>query len=120
VPNLIPLEIVDLLLHCQHPFRISKCVLNPERLNGRHKRVIFIKIAIRERAVTPFKYHRGWSRRGGVVELPDGLLDEVVFKPESLVHPPCLAHLHLPVDPCYDLVCSSSCVGGEACMEDDG
>jgi hypothetical protein len=42
---LIPREVVELLLHCHHPIRISKCILCPVGLNRRHKRVMFIEMS---------------------------------------------------------------------------
>jgi hypothetical protein len=50
--------------------------------------------------VTPFECHQGWSRWGDLVELLDGLLGEVVFDFESLVHPHFLDQLQLPLDRC--------------------
>jgi hypothetical protein len=45
MPYLIPCEAVELLLHCHHPFWISKCILYPVWLNRRHKRVMFTKMS---------------------------------------------------------------------------
>jgi hypothetical protein len=45
MPFLIPYEIVELLLHCQHPVRISKCILYRVWLNRGNKRVIFIEMS---------------------------------------------------------------------------
>jgi hypothetical protein len=45
MPYLIPHEVVELLLHCHHPVRISKCILYPVWLNRRHKRVMFTKMS---------------------------------------------------------------------------
>src|SRR5688572_14981385 len=42
---LIPREVVEFLLHCQHPIRISKCILHPVCLNRGHKRVMFTKMS---------------------------------------------------------------------------
>jgi hypothetical protein len=53
--------------------------------------------------VTPFECHQEWSRRGGLIELLDEPLGEVVFVPESLAHPSSLAQLHLPLDQCHYL-----------------
>jgi hypothetical protein len=44
MPNLIPREVVELLLHCHHLVRISKCIFNPVWLNRRYKRVMFTKM----------------------------------------------------------------------------
>jgi hypothetical protein len=43
MPDLIPREVVELLLHCHHPVCISKCILYPVWLNRSHKRVMFTK-----------------------------------------------------------------------------
>jgi hypothetical protein len=43
MPYLIPREVVELLLHRQHPIRIFKCVLYPVWLNRGDKRVMFTK-----------------------------------------------------------------------------
>jgi hypothetical protein len=45
MPNLIPREVVELLLHCHHLVRISKCIFNPVWLNERHKRVMFTEMS---------------------------------------------------------------------------
>jgi hypothetical protein len=45
----------------------------------------------------PFECHQVWSLRGHLVELLGGLLGEVVFDFRSLVHPPFLDQLHLPI-----------------------
>jgi hypothetical protein len=45
MPYLIPREVVELLLHCQHPIRILKCFLYPVWLNRGNKRVMFTKIS---------------------------------------------------------------------------
>jgi hypothetical protein len=45
MPYLIPCEVVELLLHCYHRVRISKCILYPVWLNRRHKRVMFTKMS---------------------------------------------------------------------------
>jgi hypothetical protein len=42
----------------------------------------------------PYECHRGWCRRGDLVGLLGGLLGVVAL----VVHPPCLDHLHLPLD----------------------
>jgi hypothetical protein len=42
--NLIPSEVVELLLHCHHPVQISKCIFNSVRLNRRHERVMFTEM----------------------------------------------------------------------------
>jgi hypothetical protein len=42
---LIPCEVVELLLHCHHLVRISKCILYPVWLNRRHKRVMFTEMS---------------------------------------------------------------------------
>jgi hypothetical protein len=43
--DLIPCEVVELLLYCHHPVRISKYIFNLVWLNGRHKRVIFTEMS---------------------------------------------------------------------------
>jgi hypothetical protein len=45
MPYLIPREVVELLLHCHHPIRISKCILYSVWLNRGHKRVMFTKMS---------------------------------------------------------------------------
>jgi hypothetical protein len=45
MPYVIPREVVELILHCYHPIRISYCILYPVWLNRRHKRVMFIKMS---------------------------------------------------------------------------
>jgi hypothetical protein len=45
MPYLIPREVVEFLLHCHHPIRISQCILNPIWLNRGHKRAMFTKIS---------------------------------------------------------------------------
>ena len=45
MPYLIPREVVELLLHCQHPIRIFKCILYPVWLNRGNKRVMFTKMS---------------------------------------------------------------------------
>jgi hypothetical protein len=45
MPYLIPREVIEFLLHCQHPIRISKCILHPVWLNRGHKRVRFTKMS---------------------------------------------------------------------------
>jgi hypothetical protein len=45
MPYIIPREVVELLLHCHHLVRISKCILYPIWLNRRHKRVMFTKMS---------------------------------------------------------------------------
>jgi hypothetical protein len=45
MPYIIPHEVIELLLHCHHPVRISKCILYPVWLNRRHKRVMFTKMS---------------------------------------------------------------------------
>jgi hypothetical protein len=45
MPNLIPSEVVELLLHCHYLVWISKCIFNPVWLNRRHKRVMFIELS---------------------------------------------------------------------------
>ena len=47
----------------------------------------------------PYECRRGWCRRGDLVGLLDGLLGVVAF----VLHPPCLDHLHLPLDHCRHL-----------------
>jgi hypothetical protein len=42
---IISREVVELLLHCHHPVRISKCILYLVWLNRRHKRVMFTKMS---------------------------------------------------------------------------
>jgi hypothetical protein len=42
---LISREIVELLLHCHHPVRISKCIMYHVWLNRRHKGVMFTKMS---------------------------------------------------------------------------
>jgi hypothetical protein len=42
---LIPHEVVELLLHCHHPIRISYCILYPIWLNRGNKRVMFTKMS---------------------------------------------------------------------------
>jgi hypothetical protein len=42
---LIPCEVVELLLHRQHPVRILKCFLYPVWLNRGNKRVMFTKMS---------------------------------------------------------------------------
>jgi hypothetical protein len=103
MPDLISREVVEFLLHCHHPVRISKCIFNPVWLNRRHKIIMFTKMRNSRMSGYPFECHQGCSRRGGLVELLGGLLGEVVFDPESLVHPPSLAQLHLPFDQCHHL-----------------
>jgi hypothetical protein len=44
VSYLIPREVVELLLHCQHTIRVSYCILHPVWLNRGHKRVMFTKM----------------------------------------------------------------------------
>jgi hypothetical protein len=43
--DLIPCEVVKLLLHFQHLVWISKCILYHVWLNRRHKRVMFTKMS---------------------------------------------------------------------------
>jgi hypothetical protein len=45
MPYLIPREVVELLLHCQHPIPILKCFLYPVGLNRGNKRVMFTKMS---------------------------------------------------------------------------
>src|SRR5688572_10695758 len=45
MPYLIPREVVELLLHRQHPIRILKCFLYPVWLNRGNKRVMFTKMS---------------------------------------------------------------------------
>src|SRR5688572_7684694 len=45
MPYLIPREVVEFLLHCQHPIRILKCFLYPVWLNRGNKRVMFTKVS---------------------------------------------------------------------------
>jgi hypothetical protein len=44
-PNFIPLEVVELFLHGQHPIRILQGLFYPERLNRRDKRVMLTKVS---------------------------------------------------------------------------
>jgi hypothetical protein len=44
-PNFISLEVVELLLHGQHPVRILQGLFYPERLNRRDKRVMLTKVS---------------------------------------------------------------------------
>jgi hypothetical protein len=45
MPYLIPCEVVELLLHRQHPIQIFKCILYPVWLNRGNKRVRFVKMS---------------------------------------------------------------------------
>jgi hypothetical protein len=45
MPDLIPCEFVELLLHCHHLVWISKCILYPVWLNRRYKRAMFTKMS---------------------------------------------------------------------------
>jgi hypothetical protein len=45
MPYLIPREVVEFLLHRQHPIQIFKCILNPVWLNRGDKRVMFTKMS---------------------------------------------------------------------------
>src|SRR5688572_24396063 len=45
MPYLIPCEVVELLLHRQHPIQILKCFIYPVRLNRGNKRVMFTKMS---------------------------------------------------------------------------
>jgi hypothetical protein len=45
MPYLIPREVVELLLHHQHPIRIFKCILYPVWLNRGNKIVMFTKMS---------------------------------------------------------------------------
>jgi hypothetical protein len=45
MPYLIPREVVEFLLHRQHPIRIFKCILYPMWLNRGDKRVMFTKMS---------------------------------------------------------------------------
>jgi hypothetical protein len=45
MPYLIPCEVVELLLHRQHPIRILKCFLYHVWLNRRKKEVMFTKMS---------------------------------------------------------------------------
>src|SRR5688572_19755238 len=45
MPYLIPREVVELLLHCQHPIRILKCFLYLVWLNRGNKRVMLTKMS---------------------------------------------------------------------------
>jgi hypothetical protein len=97
---LIPYEVVELLLHCQHPIRISECILYPvwkQKSNVQKNERLEIEW------LPPYEYHRGWSSRGDLFELLGGLLGVAVFDPESLDHLPCLDHCYLPPDHCPPL-----------------
>jgi hypothetical protein len=56
MPNLIPPEVVELLLHCQHPIRILKCFLYPVWLNRGNKRVMFTKMSNTRLSSYPLMY----------------------------------------------------------------
>jgi hypothetical protein len=43
-PNFIPIEVVELFLHGQHPVRILQGLFYPERLNRGDKQVMLTKI----------------------------------------------------------------------------
>jgi hypothetical protein len=47
----------------------------------------------------PYECRRGWCRRGDLVGSLGGLLSVAAL----VVHPPCLDHLHLPLDHCRHL-----------------
>jgi hypothetical protein len=45
MPYLIPREVVEILLHREHPIQIFKCILYPVWLNRGNKRVMFTKMS---------------------------------------------------------------------------
>jgi hypothetical protein len=45
MPYLIPREVVEFLLHCQHPIRISEYILHLVWLNRGHKSVMFAQMS---------------------------------------------------------------------------
>jgi hypothetical protein len=97
MPYLIPREVVELLLHCHHPVRISMCIMYLVWLNRRYKRVMFTKMSNSRSSGYPLV---DVTKNGvdGVISL-NCLVDswvQVVFDPEFLDHLPCLDHLHLP------------------------
>jgi hypothetical protein len=71
---LIPREVVELLLHRQHPIRIFKCILYPVWLNRENKRVMFTKMSDSRLSCYPlYEYRRGWCSRSDLFESLGGL-----------------------------------------------
>jgi hypothetical protein len=80
---LIPCEVVELLLHSQHPFRISLCILHPVWLNRGHKRIMFTKMSDSRSSSYPLM---NITENGvhGVISL-NRLVDSWVWRSLSLI-----------------------------------
>jgi hypothetical protein len=100
---LIPREVVELLLHCHYPVRISKCTLNPVWFNRGHKRVMFTKMSNSRSSGYHLCMSPSMELTGDLFELLGGLLGVAVFDFEFLDHLPYVDHLHLPLDQCPPL-----------------
>jgi hypothetical protein len=87
---LIPCEVVELLLHRQHPVRILKCFLYPVWLNRGNKRVMFTKMSNTRSSGYPLMNIAEDGVDGGdLVGLLSGLLGVAVLDRRHL---PCLEH----------------------------
>src|SRR5688572_30093892 len=80
---LIPCEVVELLLHRQHPIRILKCFLYPVWLNRGNKRVMFTEMSNTRSSGYPFMYI---AKDGvhGVISL-NCLVDSWVWRSWTLI-----------------------------------
>src|SRR5690348_10451957 len=99
MPYLVPREVVELLLHRHHPIRILKCFLYPVWLNRGNKRVMLTKMCNTRSSGYPFM-NVAEDGVDGVISLYC-LVDSGVAA--LVLHPPCLHHLHLPLDHCRHL-----------------
>jgi hypothetical protein len=82
VPNLIPSEVVEILLHCH---RLYVCLL----------------LCKAQQKTQKSNVHQEWSRWGDVSESLGGILGEVEPKTPGCL--PFLAQIHLPLDQCHHL-----------------
>jgi hypothetical protein len=78
MPHLIPREVVELLLHREHPIRILKCFLYPVWLNRGNKRVMFTKMSNTRSSGYPLMYIAEDGVHG--VILLDCLVDSWVWR----------------------------------------
>jgi hypothetical protein len=83
MPYLIPREVVEFLLHRQHPIRIFKCILYPVWLNSGNKRVMFIKMSDSRLSGYPLM-NIAEDGVHGVISL-NRLVDSWVWRPWTLI-----------------------------------
>src|SRR6187455_3319322 len=83
MPYLVPREVVELLLHRQHPIRILKCFLYPVWLNRGNKRVMLTKMCNTRSSSYPL-VNVAEDGVHGVISL-DCLVDSWVWRPWFLL-----------------------------------